>query len=223
MATIARATARLAATWSGSSVLDSEQALDHEPGLVGIGVDDGPASEHDIDAHLSLAAWVWNMAAHALVDLVAGARVADVASELLRHHHRAENDVRTGRADEVRLALRVTSRLQRLLASNAVVVVDVGGHAIRVGDNESVVLRDIPAWAQIAWCLTTAAIENAPVDAAALIAAGWPNEQLQDTVAAGYLAEALAGIRDAGLEQMLVVDDDGYRLSALVLVRSPTV
>jgi tetratricopeptide (TPR) repeat protein len=222
-ATIARATARLAATWSGSAVLDSERALDHEHGLVGIGVDDGPAREHDIDAHLSLAAWVWNMAAHALADVVSGSSVADVAGELLRHHHRAENDVRTGRADEVRLALRVTSRLQRLLASNAVVVVDVDGQAIRVGDNESVVLRDLPAWAQIVWCLTTAAIDNAPVDAAALIAAGWPNEQLPDTVAAAALAEALGGLREAGLEQVLVVDDAGYRLAALVLVRSPTV
>jgi predicted ATPase len=222
-ATIARATARLAATWSGSPLAEGERALDFEPGLVGIGVDDGPTTEHDIDAHLYLAAWIWNMAAHALADIVNGARVADVASELLRHHQRAENDVRTGRADEVRLALRVTSRLQRLLAGNAVVVVDVDGHAMRVGDNDAVVLRDIPAWARIVWRLATASIDNESVDDAVLIAAGWPDEALPNTVAGEQLAEALAGIREAGLESHLVHDDDGYRLGALVVVRSTEV
>jgi hypothetical protein len=219
-ATIARATARLAATWGGAPLIEAERALDDEPSLVGIGVDDAPAaSSNDLEDHLHLAAWTWNMAAHALADVVNGRRVVDVAAELLRHHQRAESDVRTGRADEVRLALRVTSKLQRQLASGAVIVVDVDGRALQVGDDGVISLHDAPLWSRLLWRLTTAALDNVELDANALIAAGWPDEHLPAEVATKQLAVALSGLCNAGLASHLALDDNGYRLAALVIVR----
>jgi hypothetical protein len=219
-ATIARATARFAATWGGAPLLEAERALDDEPSLVGIGVDDAPAtSSNDLDDHLHLAAWIWNMAAHALNDVVKGHRVVDVAAELLRHHQRAESDVRTGRADEVRLALRVTSKVQRQLAAGAVIVVDVDGRAMQVGDDGVTSLHNTPLWSRLLWRLTTAALDNVAVDANALIAAGWPDEPMQTESATNQLAVALSGLCNAGLAPHLALDDDGYRLTALVLVR----
>ncbi len=186
---------------------------------MGIGVDDVASDSTDIDAHLHLAAWTWNVTAHGLADILDGRAVADVAAELLRHHQRIEHDVRTGRADEVRLALRVTSRLQRLLANNAVIVVDAEGQALQIGDVD-VVTFDKPVWCRLLSCLASGALDNVAVQTDTLIAAGWPQEPLPPELAHARLDTALRELRAAGLAPHLTPEGDAWRLSALVISRS---
>jgi predicted ATPase len=96
-----------------------------------------------------------------------------------------------------------------------------GGHTFQLGDHDPVDLsRRAPLRRVLGELVERACDGQSSADVDALVAAGWPGEALEPTSAANRVYATIRMLRKQGLDDIIVTDDDGYRLAEGVWIRS---
>lgn len=93
------------------------------------------------------------------------------------------------------------------------------GSAFQLDDQPSVDLSRRAPLRRILAALVDNALEHLPaVDLDAVVAAGWPGEDLESQSAANRVYSTIRMLRNMGLQDVIVTDEGGYRLAEDVLV-----
>ena len=147
------------------------------------------------------------------------ARAGGDPEDARKHVERARRRVEAARtlgeaSDDARLALRVLDRLvgDPREASGGALHVGDGGRWFLVPGGEAVDLSRRKVLRGVLLALAQAQATGKPIGLEALREAGWPGEKMSVEAATNRIHVALAALRQLGLRDLIVHDEQGYRL-----------